>query len=298
MAFLRGLKSMTVRNGRSALQAAGGAGRSRRFGQILASLILVAATGAGMSTTVCAGESGVTNNEALRSFAPAKPVNFREPERSYVATNLNGWTLHLEQELVDRQPVLAQRAARRLAAKLAGVMDLLSPRAQGVLRRLPVFLLLGEESVHGGHNNGAEYFQRQAPDHWPLLDRRWRSALVIYSAPNYDQLSEQWATRVLVHELAHAWQLEQWPEKQPDILGAWEQAVQKGLYLKVKAANGTVIERAYANENQLEYFAELSMAYFWRGEYEPLDRAALRERDPAGFAMIEKMWGIHGPPPP
>jgi len=298
MAFLRGLKSMTVRSGRSAVAAAGGARGIHRLWQILAPLVLLTATGAWTPTTVCAGESGVTNNEALRSFAPAKPVNFREPERSYVATNLNGWTLHLEQELVDRQPVLAQRAARRLAAKLAGVMDLLSPRAQGVLRRLPVFLLLGEESVHGGHNNGAEYFQRQAPDHWPLLDRRWRSALVIYSAPNYDQLSEQWATRVLVHELAHAWQLEQWPEKQPDILGAWEQAVQKGLYLKVKAANGTVIERAYANENQLEYFAELSMAYFWRGEYEPLDRAALRERDPAGFAMIEKMWGIHGPPPP
>ena len=225
-------------------------------------------------------------------------VNFREPERSYALTNLNGWTLQLEQELLDRQPALAQRAAHRLATKLAGVMDLLPRPTHGVLRRLPVFLLLGEESVHGGHDNGAEYFQRQAPDAWPLLDRRWRSALVIYSARNYDQLSEQWATRVLVHELAHAWQLEQWPEKQPDILGAWEQAVQKGLYLKVKAANGSVIERAYASKNQLEYFAELSMAYFWRGEYEPLDRAALRERDPAGFAMIEKMWGIHCPPPP
>ncbi|MGD0536928.1 MAG: hypothetical protein ABSC03_04695 [Verrucomicrobiota bacterium] len=289
---------MTVRSGRAAVQAAGAASGSHRFWQILASLVSIAASGVSMPTTVCAGESGATNSEILRSFAPAKPVNFREPERSYAMTNLNGWTLQLEQELLDRQPVLAQRAANRLAAKLAGVMDLLPRRAHGVLRRLPVFLLLGEESVHGGHDNGAEYFQRQAPDHWPLLDRRWRSALVVYSAPNYDQLSEQWATRVLVHELAHAWQLEQWPEKQPDILGAWEQAVQKGLYLKVKAANGSVIERAYAMENQLEYFAELSMAYFWRGEYEPLDRAALRERDPAGFAMIEKMWGIHGPPPP
>ena len=70
------------------------------------------------------------------------------------------------------------------------------------------------------------------------------------------------------------------------------------MYRGVKDVNGAILESAYARQNQLEYFAELSCAYFWRGEYEPFDRAALRQYDPGGFAIIEKMWGVNSPPPP
>jgi hypothetical protein len=272
----------------------GGLRRVIVVGAAIFNLAVHASAAGATNASVVAG----ANAEPLRSFAPPKTVNYRDPERRCVQTNLVGWTLYLEQELVARHPALARAATRRLGAKLTGVLDLLPTRTHELLRRLPIFLLLGEESSLGGRDNGAEYFQRDAPKFWPLLDRRWSSALVIYSARNYQQLSEEWATRVLVHELAHAWQLEQWPEKQPDILGAWEHAVHTGLYTHVKAVNGTMLDRAYALENQLEYFAELSCAYFWRGEYAPFDRAALRQYDPAGFAMIEQMWGVHAPPPP
>jgi len=158
--------------------------------------------------------------------------------------------------------------------------------------------MLGPDATAGGRDNGSEYFRRIDPDFHLHLDPRWRSALVIYSADNYLRQSEHWSVQLLVHEFAHAWQLEQWPEKQPDILASWQAARNGGLYRSVKDVNGTVLESAYALQNQLEYFAELSCAYFWRGEYEPLDREALRRYDPVGFAMLEKMWGICGPSPP
>ncbi len=274
-----------------------GVGGFRRVIVVGAAILSLAAHASAAGATNASVVAG-TNAEPLRSFAPPKVVNYRAPERSYVQTNLAGWTLYLEQDLVDRHPELARATTRRLGAKLTGVLDLLPTRTRAVLQRLPIFLMLGEESSLGGRDNGAEYFQRDAPKFWPLLDRRWSSALVIYSARNYQQLSEQWATRVLVHELAHAWQLERWPEKQPDILAAWEHAAHTGLYTHVQAVNGMVLDRAYALENQLEYFAELSCAYFWRGEYAPFDRAALRQYDPVGFAMTEKMWGVHAAPPP
>jgi hypothetical protein len=133
---------------------------------------------------------------------------------------------------------------------------------------------------------------------FPHIDLRWRNALVIYSASNYLDQDEHWATQLLVHELSHAWHLAQWPEKQTDIYAAWQQAMADKLYYGVKDVNGALLEKAYAAANQLEYFAELSSAYFWRGEYEPFEREALRRHDPAGFAMIEKMWGVQEPPPP
>ncbi len=236
--------------------------------------------------------------EPVRSFASAREVNYREPARAYVVTNAHGWTVRLDRELTEAQPALAREALTRLDAKLADVLHRLPAGSHPLLRRLPIFLLLGEESKAGGRDNGAEYFQRQAPDFFPLTDPHWGSSLVIYSARNYVQLSEEWAVRVLLHEFAHAWQLEQWPEKQADIQAAYDHAMSQGLYRGVKDVNGDPVTKAYAAENQLEYFAELSGAYFLRGEYEPFDRVALRAYDPEGCAMIEKLWGVNGPPPP
>ena len=232
-----------------------------------------------------------------RSFRPPKFVNYREPKREYVERAAAGWKVYMERELADEHADLADAALRRLDKKLGELSQLLPERAHTRLQRLPIYLLLGEESRAGGRDNGAEYFQHNAPDFFEFLDPHWGSSLVIYSARNYVWLDDDWALRVLIHEFAHAWHLEQWPEKQPDILAAWQNAVDEKLYEGVKDLQGRRIARAYAATNQLEYFAELSCAYFFRGEYEPFDREALRQRDPTGFAMLEKMWGIHGPGP-
>lgn len=235
--------------------------------------------------------------QPTRSFAPPKRVNYRQPAREYVERKAGERTFQLERELADRRPEQAAQVVERLEAKLGVVLPRFPVRARERLRKLPFFVLLGPEASGGGRDNGAEYFQSTAPDFHRHLDPRWRSAVVIYCAANYLAQTEHWAAQLLVHELAHAWHLENWPEKQPDILAAWEKAKAAGLYRGVKDVNGAVLENAYALHNQLEYFAELSCAYFLRGEYEPFDREALRRYDPAGFAMIEKMWGVHGPPP-
>jgi hypothetical protein len=245
------------------------------------------------SVVIGLGAEGIPGTtEGLRSFKPAKAVNYRVPERAYVETNLNGWSVHLEKELVDEQRELAVKATQRLAEKLQLVVALVPSQTHARLQRLPIFLLLGEEAKKGGRDNGAEYFQKHATEHWNWIDRRWGSSLVIYSARNYVWLSDEWAVRLLIHELAHAWHLEQWPEEREDILEAWKHARINNLYLNVKAVNGTVIPRAYALDNQLEYFAELSCAYFWKGEYEPFDRNALQAYDPVGVAMLRKVWGV------
>jgi hypothetical protein len=33
------------------------------------------------------------------------------------------------------------------------------------------------------------------------------------------------------------------------------------------------------------------------GRSNPKDRAGLKANDPAGHALIEKLWGVHAPPP-
>jgi len=229
---------------------------------------------------------------ARGASAAQQPVDFNHPPREYVATNAQGWTVLVEKELIQDHPDLAGPALRRLDGKLAQLRTVLPPQTQPVLLRLKLFLMLGEKSKRGGRNNGAEYFQKTAPTHYAHLDPRMASSVVIYSAENYMWLSDFWARKVLFHELAHAWHLEQWPEAQPDILRTYRAAKAAHLYARVIGDDGRLLEQGYAATNQLEYFAELSCMYFVGCHYYPFNRAQLREYDPDGAALIRRMWSL------
>jgi outer membrane protein assembly factor BamB len=223
---------------------------------------------------------------------PQKPVNFREPKRVFERVAMGRWQISVEKQLLDEAPDLAKKALSRLERKLDEALSLLPETSHERIRSLALFLMYGPKADGGGRDNGLEYFQKSAADHDATLDPAWKSAVVIYSAENYAALSELWALKALVHEFGHAQQLEQFPEDQPHIVAAWQNAVAKGLYQNVEDESGNRIEKAYALTNQLEYFAELSCMYFARCNYRPFHRAELKEYDPAGYDMIERIWGI------
>lgn len=190
-------------------------------------------------------------------------------------------------------PAVADRALARLEAKRAEVLETVPSRARERLVRIPFFLMYGPKAPGGGKSNGLEYFQKNAPEHHGELDPRWHDAIVVYCAQNYLDISDLWAKKALFHEYAHAYQLEQWPENQPDILHAWEHARERNKYRNVPdVETKRTFARAYAMTNHLEYFAELSCMYFVGCNYEPADREQLKEYDPVGYEMIRKLWRV------
>jgi hypothetical protein len=245
---------------------------------------------------------GMPNAFAEQGEAPANRiksgVNFREPAREYQTVVEGGWSFEVEQQLLAEAPSVASNAVRRLRENLDRAFQRLPRPAHSVLRELKWFVLYGPQSRGGGYDNGLAYFANDAPRFRPELDRRWSRCIVVYCAENYTRLSDLWALKSVVHELGHAHHKENWPEKQADILAAWRQAVEAGLYRNVKDDRGRVIPQAYALTNQLEYFAELTAIYFAGGNYAPFNRAGLKDYDPVGYTLIEKMWGLSGEPPP
>ena len=234
------------------------------------------------------GSSGV--------FATAPPpiqesVDFNHPPREYATRTLQGWTIYVECELLTNDPALAEKALDRLDEKLDKVLSLIPCQAHDSLQKLPIFLLYGTSSSLGGRNNGAEYFQRIAPVHFASLDPRMGGSVVIYSAENFVWLSDLWALKVLIHEFAHARQLEQWPEEQIEFLKPFQVASLQGLYRDVPEMDGSILDAGYAATNQLEYFAELSCVYFCGCNYYPFNRDQLRAYDPGGCQMVRTMWG-------
>lgn len=103
----------------------------------------------------------------------------------------------------------------------------------------------------------------------------------------------------VLHELAHA--LQHQLGDPPEIRAAFDLAVKSGVYERVPFAlipEGAT-RRAYALNNHVEYFAEISEAYFGRNDYFPFTRDDLQRVDPSGFALVERVWfGAADPAPP
>lgn len=95
---------------------------------------------------------------------------------------------------------------------------------------------------------------------------------------------------ILLHELAHAVHHLALGHENPAVVFAYNQAMDRRLYDKVKDAFGREC-RAYAATNNAEYFAELSCAYLDRCRYFPFTRAELAEHDPTGFRLMQSVWG-------
>jgi hypothetical protein len=225
---------------------------------------------------------------------PRKPaINFREPQRQYEQVNLGEWTVFVESQLASEAPDVANRALARLREKRAQALSSLPPHARAQLARIPFFVMYGPKAWGGGQGNGMEYFQKDAPEHHPLLDPRWKDVIVVYCAPNYLRVSELWALKAMFHEFAHAYHLENWPPKHPDIVKAFEHARDTGLYQNVLDLETREIRpKAYALTNHLEYFAEVSCMYFIRCNYQPSNRRELRAYDPVAYTMLRKIWKI------
>jgi hypothetical protein len=223
---------------------------------------------------------------------PQQPVNYNKPARQYEKADAGDWTVLVEKQLLSEAPDVADKALARLKEKLPQAMDALPEASHAKLKKLKFFLLYGPKAKGGGRDNGLEYFQKHAPEKHDNLDPRWGGSIVVYCAENYTQISDFWALKALVHEMSHAYHLEQWPEDQKDIYDAWKNAMKQGLYHDVKDDQGMKLDKAYAATNQLEYFAELSCMYFVGCNYQPFNRKELKEYDPVGYAMIEKMWRV------
>jgi hypothetical protein len=220
------------------------------------------------------------------------PVDFNHPPRDYVSHRFRGWEVLVEQQLSDDNPEQAKKALSRLDSKLGELKKLLPEQALPDLQQVKVFLMYGPEAKGGGRKSGLEYFQRDAPKHFDWLDARMGSSIVIFNAENYVKLSDQWAIKSLMHEMAHAHHLEHWPEDRADIFETWKAAMTAGRYKFVRDEDKKTHFPNYAAQNHLEYFAELSTTYYVGNTYFPRDRDVLRAYDPAGHKLIEKLWEL------
>jgi hypothetical protein len=205
----------------------------------------------------------------------------------FVDVAVVGWTVKVNADFQRAQPKLTRQAMALLKRELAAIVATVPPRRLGQLRRATIWL--DERLPTGPDSITGPVFH---------FDRNWLAAHGLnpdmaggVEIPNAQKFldSYSWEPWVVMHELAHFYHRAVLGDGNPVILRAYQHAREAHLYERVLHYDGKMLP-AYALKNELEYFAELTEAYFGRNDYYPFTRAELREYDSVGFAMIQQIW--------
>ena len=97
---------------------------------------------------------------------------------------------------------------------------------------------------------------------------------------------------MVMHELAHAYDFRVLGKDKfgNSVVDAFNSAVKDKRYDDVLYYDGNK-KKHYAMNNTMEFFAEMTEAYFGTNDIYPFVQAELKTYDPKTFAIMEKVWG-------
>lgn len=116
----------------------------------------------------------------------------------------------------------------------------------------------------------------------------------ISNATNFVNWTAQNQPYMVLHELAHAYHHRVLNFNNAAITNAYNNAVNNNLYQNVSYHNGDQefynVAVTYGMNNEREFFAELTEAYFGYNDYFPFDRNDLMEYDVVAYAAVDGIW--------
>jgi hypothetical protein len=205
------------------------------------------------------------------------------PTEGYEQRTIEGWKVHVNRELLEARAELGLRAMELLRIKLKNVQEVVPAGALAALQKVPIWLGVDDYAAPNAcYHPSADWLRRHGwnPDK--------AGAVEIGNAAIFIDWSRTQPMMVL-HELAHAYHHQVLGHRNAGIRASFERARASGLYDSVKHVNGRM-QRAYALNNDQEFFAEMSEAFFGRNDFFPFTRDELKEHDPETFKMIETLW--------
>jgi hypothetical protein len=96
---------------------------------------------------------------------------------------------------------------------------------------------------------------------------------------------------MVLHELAHGYHAQVLTHDHKGIRECYDRAVASKSYESVLHWDGHKV-RHYALNNQMEYFAEATEAFFGTNDYYPFVRSELKEHDPKMYEVLKEAWGV------
>lgn len=207
------------------------------------------------------------------------------PTSNYNVQKIQGWKILVNNELLTGHPQLAKDTLKLLRFQLYQVTRVVPKEALEEIRRIPIWV---------------EY---KAPRH-PCMcyhpSKEWLSnnnfnpekakSVEIANAENFLTwtIGQPW---MVLHELAHSYHHCVLGYDNKKINQAYKKMVESKKYEAVLHIAGKP-RRAYALNNDQEYFAECSEAFFGTNDFYPFVRAELKQHDPDMYQVLKELWKV------
>lgn len=202
---------------------------------------------------------------------------------NYELKELEGWRVHVNKKLLTAEGDLGKRAMELLRVKLYDINRTVPGKALERLHEVPVWMELEMENSPGACYHPSEKWLKEHG-----YNPKKARSIEISNARNFLAWTLDQPSMVL-HELAHAYHHRVLGYDHPDVGKAFKRAKKSGSYESVLRYNGAKV-RAYAMNNDQEYFAEPTEAYFGVNDFYPFVRAEVKEHDPMMCEVLEKLW--------
>ncbi len=206
----------------------------------------------------------------------------------YDSLVLEGYTIYVECQALAEDPDLTNQAIGLLASSLAQINDFgLDALILSALQAVPIFMDWKTTDQGACFHPSKKWLLRHG---YPI--EKWQ-ALEISNVANFVDWCHLNQPYMILHELAHAYHFRVLGMDYEPIEKAYESAMAGARYDTVRyhAGNRRYIQRlAYASNNKLEYFAEITEAFLGRNDFYPFEKGDLWRHDPKGYQLLEDIW--------
>lgn len=210
----------------------------------------------------------------------------------FTTLDVHGFPVLVNDEDAAAHPAQMDVALGELTHQLGAIVALaLRPSVMEALRDVKIFL------VWNVRPDGAAWYH---PSQQWLIDNgrnpEKARSVEIANALNFVNWSRQNQPWMVLHELSHAFHHQVLGYEHAATRAAFENARDAGTYDSVPYNPGPrqarFNQRAYALNNEMEYLAELTEAFFGENDFYPFTRADLSTHDPEGYALMVDVWQV------
>jgi hypothetical protein len=221
------------------------------------------------------------------SFCLAARVFAYDSIERYEVRSIEGWKVRVHQQLLKKDQ-LAHETLRLLEFQLYQITRAVPTNALTKLRAIPIWV----ELAHPRHpcmcyHPSADWLREHD------MNPAKAGAVEVANATNFLAWTKQQPWMVL-HELAHGYHHLTLGHGHAGVKAAYQQAVASKSYEKVLHWDGKTV-RHYALNNDQEYFAEATEAFFGTNDFYPFTRPELKQHDPKMFELLHELWGVTPP---
>ena len=225
----------------------------------------------------------------LPAAAPAAEKPPYDAIGQYAERRVEGWRVLVNKRLLaEENRELSDRTLKLLGDHLYRITRVVPAGPLARLRKIPIWV----ELAHPRHpcmcyHPSADWLREHG------MNPEKAGAVELANAKNFLTWTRDQPWMVL-HELAHGYHHQVLGFDNAEVRACYERAVASKSYESVLHVNGRT-RRAYALENDREYFAEATEAFFGTNDFYPFVRGELKKHDPRLFALLEKVWEVRKP---